>query len=39
MIKVCVISDLHGNLPELEPSELILICGDIVPLRFQNSQD
>lgn len=37
MIKVCVISDLHGNLPELEPSELILICGDIVPLRFQNN--
>lgn len=36
MIKICAISDLHGNLPELEPSELILICGDIVPLRFQN---
>lgn len=29
-------SDLHGDLPEIEPCELILICGDIVPLRIQN---
>lgn len=36
MLKICVISDLHGYLPEIEPCELLLICGDIVPLRIQN---
>ena len=28
-------SDLHGYLPEVEPCNLVLICGDIVPLRIQ----
>ena len=32
---VCVTSDLHGYLPEIEPCELLLICGDIVSLKHQ----
>lgn len=38
-----VISDLHGNLPdyskELQGVELLLICGDIVPLSFQSDME
>lgn len=34
-MKVCVTSDLHGFLPEIEPCELLLICGDIVNLSYQ----
>lgn len=42
-MKVAVISDLHGNLPiypspyweGIEECELLLICGDILPLRMQ----
>lgn len=37
MIKICAMSDLHGYLPEINPCELVLICGDIVPLSFQGS--
>lgn len=37
MIKICAMSDLHGYLPEINPCELVLICGDIVPLNFQAS--
>lgn len=35
MVFVCAMSDLHGYLPEVEPCDLVLICGDIVPLRIQ----
>lgn len=28
-------SDLHGYLPKVDPCELVLICGDIVPLNVQ----
>lgn len=35
MIKICAMSDLHGYLPDVESCELVLICGDIVPLRIQ----
>lgn len=35
-MKICAMSDLHGILPEItEPCELVLICGDISPLKFQ----
>jgi Icc-related predicted phosphoesterase len=37
-MKICVMSDLHGELPDAHASaELTLICGDIVPLRIQRS--
>lgn len=32
MTKICVLSDLHGHLPKVEPCEL---AGDIVPLNIQ----
>lgn len=34
-MKICAISDLHGLLPEIEPCELVCICGDISPLNIQ----
>lgn len=35
-MKICAISDLHGFLIDyIEPCELVLICGDISPLRLQ----
>ena len=36
-MKIGAISDLHGYLPELKPCELVLICGDSVPLEYQAS--
>lgn len=29
------ISDLHGNLIDIYPCEVLFICGDISPLRLQ----
>ena len=37
MIRICCISDMHGNLPEIPDCDLLLIAGDIVPLNVQNS--
>ena len=37
-MKICVMSDLHGFLIDnIEPCELVLICGDIIPLRMQRN--
>jgi len=37
-MKICVLSDLHGILPNIEEdSEITLICGDIVPLKIQRN--
>ncbi len=36
MIKLCAISDMHGNLNvSVERSDLLFICGDILPLDIQ----
>lgn len=38
MIKVCAISDMHGNYEfEIKPCDILFICGDIVPLRIQRN--
>ena len=32
-MKICVMSDLHGELPYAhEVAEITLICGDIIPV-------
>lgn len=36
-LKICAISDLHGDFPEIEPCDLVLICGDIIPLNRQQN--
>ena len=38
-MKLCVVSDLHGNLPTLPESDLLLIGGDISPLNIQSNND
>lgn len=34
-MKVAVTSDLHGYLPDIQSCDVLLICGDIVPLYYQ----
>jgi Icc-related predicted phosphoesterase len=37
-MKVCAFSDMHGNLDfTIVPCDLVLICGDIIPLKVQES--
>lgn len=39
MIKICGISDMHGQCPNLtiEKCDILFICGDIVPLKMQRN--
>lgn len=37
-MRVTVISDFHGVLPVIEPTDLLLICGDVSPFKFQGNQ-
>ena len=34
---ICAISDLHGILIDIEPCDLVLICGDTIPLNIQSN--
>lgn len=34
-LRVCAISDLHGTLPKIKKSDILLIAGDISPLEIQ----
>ena len=36
-MRICAFSDMHGNLDfKIEPCDIVLICGDIVPLKIQS---
>lgn len=35
MTKICALSDMHGQLIDIEPCDLVLICGDSVSLNMQ----
>ena len=37
-MKICAISDMHGQYNfEIKPCDIVLICGDIVPLNIQGN--
>ena len=38
-MKIVALSDLHGTLPELQPCDVVVICGDIVPPKIQKNYE
>lgn len=41
-IKICALSDIHGKLPNptsMDPVDIVVICGDTVPLEYQRSNE
>ncbi len=38
-MKICAISDIHGQFEniQIEPVDILFICGDIVPLKMQSN--
>lgn len=36
-LKITAISDIHGDLPIIDPCDVLCICGDIVPLEIQRN--
>jgi Icc-related predicted phosphoesterase len=38
-MKVIALSDIHGFLPQLQPCDVVVICGDILPLKIQRNYE
>ena len=36
-MKICAISDIHGNLVKIDKCDILLICGDSIPLYLQSN--
>lgn len=38
-MKIVAISDIHGYLPKLQPCDVVVMCGDILPLNIQRNYE